>query len=101
MVFELLEDFEVNVGIAPILQWLWILSLNLPETALSDVGNADELFLRSVTIEGLRDKFLGCKEAFESRSLNAKLGKPKKRSAAASQRMPYLKVKFTPLEFAA
>ena len=43
-----------------------MLSLNLPEGALSEVLHADDLVLMIETIKGLSDKLLKWKEAFES-----------------------------------
>ena len=48
-----------------------MLSLNLPEGALSELMYADDLVLMIETIEGLRNKFLKWKEVFE-----LTLGKP-------------------------
>ena len=45
------------------------------EAALSDLLYADDLVLKSETIERLRNKFIKWKEAFESRGLKVKLGK--------------------------
>ena len=53
-----------------------MLSLNLPEGALSELC-ADDLVLMSETIEGFKNKFLKWKEAFESMSLKVDLGKTK------------------------
>ena len=47
------------------------------EVALSELLYADDLFLISVTIEGLRNKFLKWKEAFESKGLKVSFGKTK------------------------
>ena len=52
-----------------------MLSLNLPECALSELLYVDDLDLMSETIEGLRDKSLKWKEAFESKGLKINLGK--------------------------
>ena len=54
-----------------------MLLLNLPEGVLSVLLYADDLVLMSETIEGLRNKFLKWKEAFESKSKNVKHGKTK------------------------
>ena len=43
------------------------------EVALSELLYADDLVLMCETIEGLRDKFLKWKEAFESKGLKANL----------------------------
>ena len=53
------------------------MSLKMPEGALCELLYADDLVLMSETIEGLRDKFLKCKEAFESKSLTVNLGETK------------------------
>ena len=47
------------------------------EGALSELLYADDIVMMSETIEGLRDKFLKWKEAFESKSLKVNLGKTK------------------------
>ena len=47
------------------------------EVALRELLHADDLVLMCETIEGLRDKFLKWKEAFESKGLKANLGKTK------------------------
>ena len=52
-----------------------MLSLNLPEGARSELLYADDTVLMSETIEGLRDKFLKWKEAFESKGLKVNHGK--------------------------
>ena len=54
-----------------------MLSLNLPEGALSELLSSDYLVLMSETIEGLRNKFLECKEVFRSKGLKVNLGKTK------------------------
>ena len=45
------------------------------EGALSELLYADDLVLMSGTIEGLRNKFMKWKEAFESKGLKVNLGK--------------------------
>ena len=52
-----------------------MLSLDLPEGALSELLYADDLVMMSETIEGLRDMFINWKEAFESKGLTVNLGK--------------------------
>ena len=47
-----------------ILQWWLMLSLNLPEGALSELLYADDLILMRETIDGLKNKFLNWQEAF-------------------------------------
>ena len=54
-----------------------MLQLNSPEGALSELLYADDIILKSETIEGLMYKFLKRKEAFESKSLNVSHGKTK------------------------
>ena len=54
-----------------------MLSLNLTEGALRELLYADDLVLMSETIEGLRNKFLKWKEAFEIKGLKVNLGKTK------------------------
>ena len=51
-----------------------MLSLNLPEGVLSELLYADDLVLMSETIEGLRNKFLKWKDAFESKGLKDNRG---------------------------
>ena len=79
---ELSEEFEVKV-------WMYQGSVLSPflfaevvdvvtefsrEGALSELLYADDLVLMSETIEGLRNKFLKWKEAFDSKCLNVNLG---------------------------
>ena len=45
------------------------------EGALCEILYADDLVLMSETVEGLMDKFLKWKEAFESKGLKVNLGK--------------------------
>ena len=52
-----------------------MLSLNLPEGALSELLYAYDLILMSETIKGLRNKFLKLKEVFESKGFKVNLGK--------------------------
>ena len=52
-----------------------MLSLNFPESALSEL--LYDLDLMSEIIEGLRNKFLKWKEAFESKDLKVNLGETK------------------------
>ena len=47
------------------------------DCALSELLYADDIVLMSETIEGLRDKFLKWKEAFESKCLNVNFGETK------------------------
>ena len=47
------------------------------ESAPSELLYADDLVMMSETIEGLRNKFLKWKEAFESKGFKVNLGKPK------------------------
>ena len=54
-----------------------MLSLNWQERVLSELLYADDLVLMSETIEGLVNKFIKWKEAFESKGLNVILGKTK------------------------
>ena len=54
-----------------------MLSLNLPEAMPSELLYADNLVLMSETIEGLRNKLLKLKEAFESKDLKVNLEKTK------------------------
>ena len=52
-----------------------MLSLNLPECAISELQNNGDLVLMSETIDGLRDEFLKRKEAFKSKGLKDNLRK--------------------------
>ena len=54
-----------------------MLSLNLPEGVLSELLYADDLVLMSETIEGLKNRFIKWKEAFDSMVLKVNLGKTK------------------------
>ena len=54
---------------------------------------ADVAVLMIERIEGLRNKFLKWKEAFESKDFKANLGKTKVMVCGASQRMACLKVR--------
>ena len=54
-----------------------MLSLNLPESVLSELLDADVLVLMSETIKRLRNKFIKWREAFESKGLKINLGKTK------------------------
>ena len=49
----------------------------LPEGTLSELLYAADFILMSETIEGLRNKFLKWKEAFESKGFEVTLGKTK------------------------
>ena len=68
---ELSKLFEVNVGMhqgSVLLPFLFsvVVTEFASEGVLSELLYADDLVLLSETIEGLRDKFLKWKEAFES-----------------------------------
>ena len=54
-----------------------MLSQKMPVCMLSEVLYADDLVLMSETIEGLWNKYLKWKEAFESKVLRVNLGKTK------------------------
>ena len=54
-----------------------MLSRSLPEGVLSELLYAVDIVLMSETIEGLRNKFLKWKEAFDSKGLKVNLGKTK------------------------
>ena len=72
---ELSEEFEVKVGIlqgsvlSPFLLAVVVdvVTEFVSENVLSKLLYADDLFLTSETIEGLRNKFIKWKEAFESK----------------------------------
>ena len=82
---ELSEEFEVKEGMHQRSVLLYFLSAVVVdevnefarERALSELLYAGDLVLMSETIEGLRDKFLKWKEAFESKGLKVNLGKTK------------------------
>ena len=59
-----------------VLQW-WLMSLYLPEGGLSELLYAGDYVPMSETIEGLRNKLLKWKEAFESRGLKVNVEKTK------------------------
>ena len=65
------------------------------ECALCGLLYADDLVLMSETTEGLRDKFIKWKEAFENKGLKDNLEKQRQWSKASSQRMACVKVKLT------
>ena len=87
MDFELLEEFEVNVGMHQgSVSFLFALVVDVVtefaiESALSELLSellyADDLVMISETINGLRDKFLKWKETFESKALKVNFGKTK------------------------
>ena len=52
-----------------------MLSQNSSEGVLSEFLYADDIVLLSETVEGLRNKFIKRKEAFESKGLKVNLGK--------------------------
>ena len=74
---ELSEKFEVKVGMhqEPVLRHIPF-PLKV-DGALSELLYADDLVQLSETIEGLRNKFLKWKEAFESNGLRVNFGKPR------------------------
>ena len=82
---ELSEEFEIIVGLhqgsvlSPFLLALVVCVVTefTREGALSELLHADYLIHMSETIEGLRDKFLKCSEAFESKGLKVNLWKTK------------------------
>ena len=82
---ELSEELEVKVGmhqgsvLSPFLLAVVVdvVTEFAREGAISELLYADELVMMSETIEGLRNKFLKWKEAFESKGLNVNLGKTK------------------------
>ena len=82
---ELLEEFEVKVGmhqdsvLSPFLFAVVVVVVteSARECVLSELLYADDLVLMSETIEGLWNKFLKWKEAFESTGLKVNLGKTK------------------------
>ena len=83
--YELSEEFEVKVGMhrgSVLKPFLFALTVDFVtefarEGALSEFLYANDLVLMSETIQGLRDKFLLWKGAFESKELKVNLGKPR------------------------
>ena len=79
---ELSEEFEVKVGMHQgfvLLPFLFALMVNVVtefvrDGALSELLYADDLVPISESIEGLSDKFLYWKEAFESKGLKVNHG---------------------------
>ena len=79
---ELSEEFEVKVGMHQgfvLLPFLFALMVNVVtefvrDGALTELLYADDLVLMSESIEGLKDKFLNWKEAFESKGLKVNHG---------------------------
>ena len=82
---ELSEEFVVKVGMhqgSVLSPFLFAVVVDVVtefarEGALSELLYADVLVLMSETIEGLWNKFLKWKEAFESKGLKVNLGKTK------------------------
>ena len=80
---ELSEEFEVKVGmhqgsvLSPFLfaVVVYVVTELAREGTLSELLCADDLAMMSGTTEGLRNKFLQWKEAFESKCLTVNLGK--------------------------
>ena len=79
---ELSEEFEVKVGMhqGSVLSPFSTVVVDVitevaREGALCEILYADDLVLMSETVEGLMDKFLKWKEAFESKGLKVNLGK--------------------------
>ena len=79
---ELSKEFEVKVGkhqVSVLSSFLFAVVVDVViefarEVVLSELLYADNLVLMSDTIEGLRNKFLRWKEAFESKGLKVNLG---------------------------
>ena len=80
---DLSEEIEVKVGMhqgSVLSPFLFAVVVDVVtefarEGALSELLYADDLFLMSETTEGLRNKFIKWKEAFESKGLKVNLGK--------------------------
>ena len=99
--FGLSEESEVKVGMhkgSVLLAFLFAVVVDavtefVREGVLSEctVLYADDLVLMSETIEGVMDKILKWKEAFDSKGFKVNLGKTKVGLATASQRMACLK----------
>ena len=79
------EEFEVKVGMhqgSVLSPFLFAVVVDVVtefvrEGTLGEFLYADDLILMSETIERFRNKFLKCKEAFESKGLKVNLGKTK------------------------
>ena len=82
---ELSEEFEVKVGMhqgSVLSPFLFVVVVDavtkfVREHALTELLHSDDLVLVNETIEGLRNKFLIWKEAFESKGLKVNPGKTK------------------------
>ena len=82
---ELSEEFEVKVGmhqgsvLSPLLFAVVVdvVTEFVNEGALSELLYADDIVLMSETINGLRDKYIKWKEAFERKGLKVNLEKTK------------------------
>ena len=82
---ELSEEFEVKIGmdqgsvLSPFLfaAVVDVVTEFAREGVLSQLLYVDDLVLMSETIDGLRNKLLKWKEAFESKGLNVNLGETK------------------------
>ena len=82
---KLSEEFEVKVGMhqgSLLSPFLFVMVVDVVtefgrEVALGELLYADDLVLRSETIDGLMNKFLKWKEAFENMGLKVNLGKTK------------------------
>ena len=81
---DLSEEFEVKVGLnqGSVLSYFFAVVVDYVtkfaiDGALGELLHVDDLFLMSETIEGIRNKFLTWKKAFESKSLKGNLGKTK------------------------
>ena len=70
------------------------------EGALIELLYADDMVLMSEIIEGLRNKFLKWKEAFESKGLNVSIGKTKVMVSGGITKDACLKVELTYVGFA-
>ena len=97
---ELSEEFEAKVEMhqgSVLSPFLFAVMVDVVteftrEGALSELLYVDDLVLMSETIEGLRNKIIKWKEAFESKGAKVKVEKTRS-SAAASQRMECVNVK--------
>ena len=82
---ELSVEFEVKVGVhqgSPLSPLLFaimvdVITESVRNGLMSEMLYADDLVLRSETMDGLREKFWKWKEAFESKGLQVILGKTK------------------------
>ena len=71
------------------------------QSVLCQLIYADDLVMMSETIEGLRNMFLDCKKAFDSKGLKVDLGETEMMVLRGITKMVCLNVKLTHVGFAA